>query len=80
LTLHFQRAFVNLGQRARRRSLNVDYRILIVNLDVKASLIAFDPVTGMQKLAARRNSSHVLQNFPKQTANTACLQFINVNV
>jgi len=37
-----------------------DYLILIVNLDVNASLIVFDPVSGMQKLAARRNSSHVL--------------------
>jgi hypothetical protein len=35
----------------------------------------------MQKLAARWNSSHLLQNFPKQTVNTAqSLHFINVSV
>jgi len=37
-----------------------NYLILIVNLDISASLIVFDPVSGMQKLAARRNFSHVL--------------------
>jgi len=63
LTLHFQRAFVNFGQRARKHSLNVDYRILIVNLVVNGSLTVFDPVSGMQKLAARRNSSAA--NLPK---------------
>jgi hypothetical protein len=41
----------------------VDYRILIVNLVVNAALIVFDPVSGMQKLAARRNS--FAANLPK---------------
>jgi hypothetical protein len=59
----------------------VNYRILIVHLDVNAVLTVFDPVSAMQKPAACRHSSHVLQNFPKQTANTAQnWQVINVNV
>jgi hypothetical protein len=52
LTLHFQRAFVNLGQKARKHRLNVDYRILIVHLDVNAALTFFDAVSAMQKPAA----------------------------
>jgi len=52
LTLHFQRAFVNFDKEQEKLSLSVDYRILIVNLDVNASLIVFDPVSGMQKIGS----------------------------
>jgi hypothetical protein len=43
--LALSRAFVNLGQKVRKHGLNVDYRILIVLLDVNYALTIFDPVS-----------------------------------